>query len=131
MRGEDDDAVFFPWKTHDEVVHLHGTGRRVGGEGVLFELIAAKLVFQEGFGFGVTGTTDPARADGDKLAGVIEGALAVKLRQALRALRVSDRKCRGKHERGKDEESSHAAALAARRLRVAGWTIQETPMPSR
>jgi hypothetical protein len=68
MRGEDDDAVFLPRKTHDEVVHLHGAGGGVGGEGVLFELVAAELFFQEGFGFGVTGAADPARPDGDKLA---------------------------------------------------------------
>jgi hypothetical protein len=49
----------------------------------------------------------------------------------LRALRVSAGKCRGKHERGKEDESSHAAAFAARLLRVAGCTIQETPMPMR
>jgi hypothetical protein len=75
-------------------VHLHGAGGGVGGEGVLFELVAAELFFQEGFGFGVTGAADPARPDGDELAGVVEGALAVKLRQVLRALRVANSKVR-------------------------------------
>ena len=60
-----------------------------------------------------------------------EGALAVKLRQVLRALRVGTRKYGGENERGEEDGSSHAAAFAARLLRVAGCTIQETPMPMR
>ena len=66
------------------VIRADGGVRR---EGVLFQLIVAEVVLDEGFGFDVARAAGPARADGDKLAGVVEGALAVELGKALRARR--------------------------------------------
>jgi hypothetical protein len=47
-----------------------------------------------------------------------------------KALRMSTDR-RGSGQESNKQNSSHAEAFAARRLRVAGCTIHDTPMPSR
>ena len=86
-----------------------------------------KLVFEERLGFSMTWTADPARTDGDVLPGVGERAVPIILGKALRM--STDR--RGSGQESNKQNSSHAEAFAARRLRVAGCTIHDTPMPSR
>ena len=49
VRAQHDHAVLLAGKAHDEVAHVHRTDGRVGGKGVLFQLIVLQVGAQKGF----------------------------------------------------------------------------------
>jgi hypothetical protein len=96
VRGEDDHAVFFAGKAHDEVAHGHRADGRVGGEGVFFKLVVLELVAQELFRLGMAGTQAPARPDGHELARNFDCAIAAEM--------LLCEGCRGQQDKQKNKE---------------------------
>ena len=79
MRAEDDDAVLGAGKAHDEVAQVHRADGRIGEERVFFQVVVLEVVAQEGLRLDVARAGGPARANGDKLAGVVVGAGSVEM----------------------------------------------------
>jgi hypothetical protein len=78
MRGQHNRARLCSLVAHDKVAQRHRPDWRVGGEGVLFALVAQKVRAQKFFGLQVSRPGRPARTDGRKFACVFVSLGAVE-----------------------------------------------------
>ncbi len=85
MGAEDDHAILFAGKTHDEVVQDDRADGGVGGEGVFFKLIVLEMVLEECFSLHMPGTRRPARTDRGEGTRIFIGFGAIEVLLAGRA----------------------------------------------
>src|SRR5208283_3005989 len=78
---DDDDAVFGAGKFRDDVADGELPFYGVGGEGIVFDLIAFQVVEDITFQFLVILVAHVARAEGGDFAGVLEGAFGIDVRE--------------------------------------------------
>ena len=81
MAEDDDDAVFCAGKFCDDVADRELPFHGVGGKGVVFDLIAFEVVEDVAFELLVILAAHIARAEGGDLAGVLEGAFGIDVRE--------------------------------------------------
>ena len=100
VAGEDDDAVLLAGKFHDEIVQRLRAGGSVDDEGVLGQIVFRELLSETGLGFGEAFAAVIARAKGDDLAGILEGARAVEVGCRLGSQSGDDGDEKGDRRRG-------------------------------
>ena len=99
---------FLPGKAHDEVAQVHWADGRVGEERIFFQVVVLEVLAQESLRLDVAGPGGPAWANGDELAGVIVGALAIEV--------LGKDQCGGKCE---ERDGNHCASQVP-----TPWTYQ-------
>ena len=78
---DDDDAVFFAGKFGDDVVDGELAFHGVGGKDIVFNLIALKMAGDVALKFLVVLAAQIAGTEGGDLAGVLEGARGINVRE--------------------------------------------------
>src|ERR1035438_1057074 len=80
-----DDPVFFSREFSDDVVDRKLAFNGVGGKGIVFHLIALEMLGDVAFQLLVVLVTDITLAECSHLAGVLEGAFRIDMRERRRS----------------------------------------------